>query len=78
MENIEDNFFENLHVVLKTESLTRGEILNKYGHVLTEKQKAALVEAGFVPNINYSRTTHNNMDTYISVNGKVKTKFFGK
>jgi hypothetical protein len=33
---------------------------------------------GFVPNTNYSRTTHNNIDYYIGINGKVKTKFFGK
>jgi hypothetical protein len=32
----------------------------------------------FVPNTNYSRTTHSGMDLYIGVNGKVKTKFFGK
>ena len=32
----------------------------------------------FVTNTNYSRTTHDNMDYYIGVNGKVKTKFFGK
>jgi hypothetical protein len=32
---------------------------------------------GFVPNTNYSRTTYN-IDYYIGINGKVKTKFFGK
>lgn len=40
--------------------------------------KPLLGEVKFVPNTNYSRTTHNNMDYYIGVNGKIKTKFFGK
>jgi hypothetical protein len=37
-----------------------------------------MIEDKFVPNTNYSRTTHSGMDLYIGVNGKVKTKFFGK
>ena len=40
--------------------------------------KPMLGEVKFVPNTNYSRTTHNDIDYYIGVNGKVKTKFFGK
>lgn len=42
------------------------------------KSKPLLGEVKFVTNTNYSRTTHNNMDYYIGVNGKIKTKFFGK
>jgi hypothetical protein len=40
--------------------------------------KPMLGEVKFIPNTNYSRTTHNNIDYYIGINGKVKTKFFGK
>lgn len=41
-------------------------------------EKPMLGKVKFVPNTNYSRTTHNDIDYYIGVNGKVKTKFFGK
>jgi len=37
-----------------------------------------LVKVKFIPNTNYSRTTCYNMDYSIGVNGKAKTKFFGK
>jgi hypothetical protein len=40
--------------------------------------KPVLGEVKFIPNLNYSRTTHDDIDYYIGVNGKVKTKFFGK
>jgi hypothetical protein len=40
--------------------------------------KPVLGEVKFIRNQNYSRTTHNDIDYYIGVNGKVKTKFLGK
>ena len=51
---------------------------DKLKNEIANGTKPVLCEFKFVPNTNYSRTTHDNMDYYIGVNGKVKTKFFGK
>ena len=47
-------------------------------HEIVNGTKPVLGKVKFVPNANYSRTTHDDIDYYIGVNGKVKTKFFGK
>jgi hypothetical protein len=50
----------------------------KTKNTINQPKNSFRASEGFVPNKNYSRTTHNNIDYYIGINGKVKTKFFGK
>jgi hypothetical protein len=56
----------------------RHKLLMSWCNETTNGTNPVSGEVKFIPNTNYSRTTHDNMDYHIGVNGKVKTKFFGK